>query len=148
MTSRIIRLLLVEDNPDHAELMLRSLAECGLPLDVTVLSDGESAIRFLLRRKGFEETAACAPPDIILLDLRVPRMDGMEVLRAVKADQALQQIPVVVVSTSAVDKDITAAYRSGASRYLLKPVSTDDLRQTIDTFLHSDPIATPHRPDA
>ena len=113
-----LRVLLVEDDPDHAELVRRGLEEYGSQLQLTHVADGESALEYL---------KDCAPrdtpgrPHLILLDLRLPRMDGLEVLREIKASPDLADIPCVVLTTSRAEGDMLKAYRLHANSYLVKP---------------------------
>jgi CheY-like chemotaxis protein len=113
-----LRVLLVEDDPDHAELVRRGLEEYGSQLLLTHVADGESALEYLKDR-----AARNAPgrPHLILLDLRLPRMDGLEVLREIKALPDLADIPCVVLTTSRAEGDMLKAYRLHANSYLVKP---------------------------
>jgi CheY-like chemotaxis protein len=108
----------VEDDPDHAELVRRGLEEYGSRLQLTHVADGESALEYLKDR-----AARLAPgrPHLILLDLRLPRMDGLEVLREIKASPDLADIPCVVLTTSHSEGDMLKAYRLHANSYLVKP---------------------------
>jgi CheY-like chemotaxis protein len=119
---RPLRILLVEDNADHAELIKRSFEEHRVGNDLIHLSDGEQALDFLHRRGAFEEPAKSPRPDVILLDLRLPRVDGLDVLRDIKSDNSLRKIPVVVLTTSDTETDIARAYDLHANAYLVKPV--------------------------
>jgi len=113
-----LRVLLVEDDPDHAELVRRGLEEYGSRLELTHLEDGESALEYL-RRRGPRD--APGRPHLILLDLRLPRIDGLEVLREIKASPDLCEIPCVVLTTSQAEGDMVKAYRLHANSYLVKP---------------------------
>ena len=124
--------LLVEDDPDHAELILRSLQNHRVAIEVCHLSDGETALDYLFRRRGFAELAARPHPHLILLDLRLPRIDGMEVLREIKASEELKDIPVVILSTSQAEGDVDRAYRNRANSYLVKPMEFDEFVRLID----------------
>jgi chemotaxis family two-component system response regulator Rcp1 len=122
--------LLVEDNEDDVELTLEALEDSRVRMEVHVVSDGISAIAFL-RREG--EYAAKPRPDLILLDLNLPRMDGREVLKKIREDSNLTDIPVVVLTTSEDEGDILKAYRLHANCYISKPVDflkfTEIIRQ-------------------
>jgi CheY-like chemotaxis protein len=119
-------ILYAEDDPDHAELVLRSFERRGLRADVVHVSDGEAALDYLLRRGAF--AGATHPlPALLLLDLRMPKLDGLEVLRSVKRDPALLGLPVVVLTTSRASNDIEAAQAHHANSYLLKPAVYSDL---------------------
>jgi CheY-like chemotaxis protein len=113
-----LRVLLVEDDPDHAELVRRGLEDYGSRLELTHIEDGETALEYLRRR---EPRNAPGRPHLILLDLRLPRIDGLEVLREVKASPELSEIPCVVLTTSQAEGDMVKAYRLHANSYLVKP---------------------------
>jgi CheY-like chemotaxis protein len=112
------RVLLVEDDPDHAELVRRGLEAYGSSLRLTHLEDGEAALRYLRERAPRD---APDRPHLVLLDLRLPRIDGLEVLREVKAAPDLTDIPCVVLTTSRSEGDMVNAYRLHANSYLEKP---------------------------
>lgn len=116
---RPLEVLFVEDDDDHAELVVRSLEEHGIGNRLTRLVDGEAALDYLYRRGAYVDATV---PDVILLDLRLPRVDGLEVLRQLKADPELRRIPVVVLTTSEKDSDIARAYDLSANAYVVKPV--------------------------
>jgi CheY-like chemotaxis protein len=124
-------LLLVEDNPDHAELVLRHLEGCPVRHRVVHLADGEATLAYLTRRPPFDDPAAAPAPDLILLDLRLPKVDGLDVLRAVKASPDLRAIPVVVLTSSAAEADVVRAYAAHANSYLVKPGDADRLEQML-----------------
>jgi len=113
-----LRVLLVEDDPDHAELVRRGLEEYGSQIQLTHVADGESALEYLKDRAPRNTPGR---PHLILLDLRLPRMDGLEVLREVKASPDLADIPCVVLTTSRAEGDMVKAYRLHANSYLVKP---------------------------
>jgi CheY-like chemotaxis protein len=113
-----VRVLLVEDDPDHAELVRRGLEEYGSRLQLTHVADGESALEYL-KDRGPRSTPG--RPHLILLDLRLPRMDGLELLREIKATPDLADIPCVVLTTSRAEGDMVKAYRLHANSYLVKP---------------------------
>ena len=120
-----MNILYVEDNDDHAELALRSMTEQPWGEAVHRVCDGEQALDYLMRRGQYADTATSPRPELILLDLRLPRIDGLEVLRRIKSDDALRRIPVVVLTTSDADKDIARAYDLHANSYLVKPIELD-----------------------
>lgn len=121
-TPGLARILLVEDNPADVMLTRAALEEAKFANELHVARDGEEAMRFL-RREG--EHAQAPRPDLVLLDLNLPRMDGREVLAAVKSDPELKRIPVVVLTTSAHEEDILRAYDTHANAYITKPVNLD-----------------------
>ncbi len=123
MESEASRILLIEDDPDHAELVERGFAESRPDCKFYHVSDGEEALDFLFRRGRYVDFDPELELDVVLLDLRLPRVDGFEVLRALKADTRLRYIPTVVLSTSAAEADVRSAYDYGANSYLVKPTS-------------------------
>jgi two-component system, chemotaxis family, response regulator Rcp1 len=134
MRSRPVEILLVEDNPGDARLTLEAFKEGKVINHLTVLQDGVEALDYL-RRTGAHTGAST--PDLILLDLNLPKMDGREVLAAIKDDPVLRTIPVVVLTTSSSQDDVTRAYGHHANCYITKPVDLDQfLRviQSIETF--------------
>jgi len=111
--------LLVEDDPDHTEIILESLRDNDITPRIDHVSDGKAALDYLNERVSDEKTGSL--PNLILLDIRLPKVDGLTVLKQMKSSQELQPIPVVVLTTSAADADIENAYRNGANSYLVKP---------------------------
>lgn len=128
MASRPIQVLLVEDDPGDVRLTEEALKRSKLLVMMTVVGDGEQALQFL-RRVG--PYAGAVRPDLVLLDLNLPKVDGREVLAAVKADPDLRPIPVVVLTTSAADSDILKAYGLGGNCYITKPVGFDEFRRIV-----------------
>ena len=114
-----IQVLLVEDNPADADLMCEAIASGRLLLDVTTVRDGAAAIQYL---RGEGRYADAVRPDLILLDLNLPKMDGRQVLATIKADAELRGIPVVVLTSSTAERDIVQSYNLGANCYVIKPV--------------------------
>lgn len=126
-----LSVLLVEDDVAHAEITRRNLGGFGHRLrELVHVEDGQQALDYLFG----EDTAARDLPDLILLDLRLPRVDGFEVLRRVKQAERLRRIPVVVLTTSEAEIDVRAAYEGGASSYLVKPVDFDKFVAMIAAF--------------
>jgi CheY-like chemotaxis protein len=117
-----LRILLVEDSRPDAAMTLAALRECHVPPDVHVAQDGEAAMDYLLRQGA---DADAPRVDLVLLDLNLPRMDGREVLRAMKGHDDLRTIPVIVLTSSSADSDIRAAYRLHANAFVTKPVGLD-----------------------
>ena len=122
-------ILLAEDEPADANLVKVAIAENRILADLHIVEDGVEAFEFL-RREG-ARFAAAPRPDLILLDLNMPRMDGREFLAAIKQDAQLSNIPVVVLTTSDVERDIVAAYGLGAAGYITKPVDVDQFMSAI-----------------
>jgi CheY-like chemotaxis protein len=134
MNSRTIEILLVEDNPGDARLTLEAFREGKVINNLHVVSDGVEALAYLRGEGAYEHATV---PDLVLLDLNLPKIDGREVLAAIKADERLKTIPVVVLTTSASQDDIMKAYGHHANCYVTKPVDLDQfLRavQSIETF--------------
>jgi two-component system response regulator len=114
-------ILLVEDNPDDSELALRAFARAQVKCDVVLARDGVEALDYLLGTGS--ETAPPAPlPDVVLLDLKLPRIDGLDVLRRLRAETRTRHLPVIVLTSSEREDDIAASYALGANSYLRKPV--------------------------
>lgn len=140
-----LTVLLVEDNPDHAELVKRSLEDHRTDNRLFHVQDGETALEYLFRRGEWEDPAKSPRPRVVLLDLRLPRVDGLEVLKALKEDERLSRIPVVVLTTSEAERDVAAAYGYHANGYLVKPLDFErfnDLIQTVGLYwleLNQDP---------
>jgi CheY-like chemotaxis protein len=128
LTGEPIRILLVEDNPGDARLTTEALNEAKVRNQVTVVEDGEEAMAFL-RRAG--RHADAQRPDIILLDLNLPKKDGREVLAEIKQDPDLKRIPVVIMTTSAAEEDIVRSYNLHANCYVTKPVDLDQFAKVV-----------------
>lgn len=124
-------ILLVEDDAAHAEIVRRSLAQFRVANRVIHVEDGQAALDYLLPAPASSDRPR---PDLILLDLRLPKVDGLEVLRRIKADEELKRIPTVVLTTSAAEGDMVRAYEGGAGSYLVKPIDFQKFTQLLDTF--------------
>jgi two-component system response regulator len=132
-----ISILLVEDDPAHAEIVLRNLSALSERVKCLAhLSDGQQALDYLEREGEHASPERSPRPDLVLLDLRLPRVDGFEVLRRMKSSGAVSHIPVVVLTTSEAESDISAAYRGGASSYLVKPAAFDAYIELMRGFGH------------
>lgn len=132
MIGEPILVMLVEDNADHAELVIRTLEEHRIANKVRHFLDGQSALDYLFHRGEFSDRANNVRPHVILLDLRLPRVDGIDVLKAIKEDNHLKSIPVVVLTTSEAEKDVAKAYYNHANSYLVKPVGFDEFKRLMD----------------
>ena len=128
-----MNILLVEDNPDHAELTMRALESGNLLNQVAWVKDGEEAVDFLFRRGRYADPAASPRPGLILLDMKLPKLDGHEVLRRIKADESLRSIPVVMLTTSDRQDEIAESYRAGANSFVTKPVRFSDFVERVRT---------------
>jgi CheY-like chemotaxis protein len=131
MSGRILKILLVEDNPDHAELVRRSLEQFPAASWLHHVEDGEAAVAYLLGTGACADRARFPAPDLVLLDLRLPRMEGLEVLRQVKRHPTLHVTPIVVLTTSDAERDVAAAYEYHANSYVTKPMDFQRLAQVI-----------------
>jgi CheY-like chemotaxis protein len=128
MDPKSVDILLIEDNPDHVELILKALRDNNVLNEVHVVTSGEEAMDFLYQRG---EYANAARPGLILLDIKLPGMDGIELLRRIKADPKLKAIPVVILTTSAGEKEIVESYNCGANSYIIKPVDFEQFLKVI-----------------
>jgi CheY-like chemotaxis protein len=117
-----VEILLVEDNPNDAELTLRALKKHNLANRVVHVSDGEEALDFMFARGAFAARKVEEGPRVVVLDLKLPKVDGLEVLRALKGNPATRAIPVVVLTSSREEKDIIESYQLGVNSYIVKPV--------------------------
>jgi CheY-like chemotaxis protein len=124
------RILLVEDDPKDVELTLTALAEYNLANEVVVARDGAEALEYLYRRGGFT-TRTGENPAVLLLDLKLPKVDGLEVLRQIRSEEILKMIPVVVLTSSREERDMVASYRLGVNAYVVKPVDFHEFVNAI-----------------
>jgi two-component system, chemotaxis family, response regulator Rcp1 len=139
----LVQVLLVEDSIDDADLMIAALEEGRLPVRVSRVEDGEEAILYLRRQGPY---LACACPDLVLLDLHLPRKHGREVLAEIKQDAELKRIPVIIMTSSDDERDVACAYDAHANCYVIKPSNQEQFAQTvrqIERFWHS--VALPTR---
>jgi CheY-like chemotaxis protein len=128
--SELKRILLVEDNAHDIELTLTALAENHLANEVVVARDGEEALDYLCRRGVFRLRGE-GNPAVVLLDLKLPKVDGLQVLQKLKADETLQSIPVVMLTSSREEQDLVRSYRLGVNAYVVKPVDFQDFVQAL-----------------
>jgi len=124
------RILLVEDDPKDVELTLTALEEYNLANEVIVARDGEEALEYLYSRGKFK-TRSSGNPAVVLLDLKLPKVDGLEVLKQVKSEENLRMIPIVVLTSSKEEKDMVASYKLGVSAYVVKPVDFHEFVNAI-----------------
>jgi two-component system, response regulator len=133
MNSEQLDILLVEDNQDDMDLALHALKREKLANNIFVARDGEEALDFLFCRGTFAERSFDHPPKLVLLDLKLPKVDGMEVLKQLKGDPRTKTIPVVMMTSSKEERDLVSSYSLGANSFIQKPVDFDQFRETVKT---------------
>ena len=131
MNSSEVDILLVEDNQDDAELALHALRRENLANNILVARDGEDALEFIFCSGAFTHRSLDRPPKLILLDLKLPKVDGMEVLKRLKSDARTKTVPVVIMTSSKEERDMVKGYGLGANSYIQKPVDFDQFRETV-----------------
>ena len=129
-----IDILLVEDNPQDAELTVRALKKKNLANRLFVVEDGAVALDFVFSRGKFAGRAPGTSPQVVLLDLKLPKVSGLEVLKTLKQDERTRSLPVVVVTSSREDPDIKEAYALGANSYVVKPVDFDAFAEAVSSL--------------
>ena len=125
MTRKQVEILLVEDNEDDIELTMHALRKERLANSIELARDGEEALKFLFERESD------APPKLVLLDLKLPKVDGLEVLKRLKASPRTRSVPVVILTSSKEERDLVMGYNLGANSYIQKPVDFDQFRETV-----------------
>lgn len=128
MNRKSVDILLIEDNLDHVELILMALCNNNVLNEVHVVTTGEEAMDFLCQRGKYADAAR---PGLILVDIKLPGMDGIELVRRIKADPRLKSIPAVMLTTSAAEKEIAESYDHGANSYVVKPVDFEQFVKVI-----------------
>jgi len=126
-------ILLVEDSPDDAELAIHALRHEHLANNIFVAKDGEEALDFIFCRGPFAQRSFDCPPKLILLDLKLPKVDGTEVLKQIKNDRRTRAIPVVIMTSSREERDLVRSYDLGVNSYIQKPVDFEHFRQRVKT---------------
>lgn len=134
MVSDEVEILLVEDNPTDAELTMRALKRSNLVNRLFWVKDGAEALDFLFATGNYSHRNMEGLPKLVLLDLRMPKVDGLEVLQRIKADERTRRIPVVVLTSSKEDKDIVESYKLGVNSYVSKPVEFDEFTEAVSTL--------------
>ncbi len=134
MTQRQIEILLVEDNQNDVELTLHALRKENLANNIHVARDGEEALEFLFCNGPHADRSFESPPRLVLLDLKLPKVDGMEVLRRLKSDPRTKTIPVVILTSSREERDLVNSYGLGANSYIQKPVDFEQFRDMVKTM--------------
>jgi len=127
----VIEILLVEDNPSDAELTLHAFSKSKLANQVRLVRDGEEALNFLFCRGPFAERSFDHPPTLILLDLKLPKVNGLQVLEAVKSDPRTKAIPVIILTSSKEEQDLVASYKFGVNSYIQKPVDFSAFQDVV-----------------
>ena len=126
-------ILLVEDSPDDAELAIHALRHEHLANNIFVAKDGEEALDFIFCKGAFAHRSFDCPPKLILLDLKLPKVDGIEVLTQIKNDHRTRTIPVVIMTSSREERDLVTSYNLGVNSYIQKPVDFEQFRQKVKT---------------
>jgi len=142
--NRKLQMLLVEDSEADARLILEVMKDQNVAVDISVVRDGEEAMSYLYKQNGYEKVSR---PDLIVLDLNMPKKDGREVLAELKANLDLRSIPVLILTTSNSDEDIVKSYKLQASCYVTKPMDLDkfsDIVKSMDQFWFAN-VRFPHR---
>jgi two-component system response regulator len=129
-----VEILLVEDNPDDVELTVQALEENNLANRLVIVRDGAEALDFVFAAGAYAHRRVGNGPKVILLDLKLPKVDGLEVLRRIKADLRTQMIPVVVLTSSKEESDLVKSYKLGANSYIVKPVDFEQFVKAVRTL--------------
>jgi two-component system, response regulator len=129
-----VEILLVEDNPRDVDLTLRAMRKRNLANKVHVVRDGAEALDFIFARGEYAQRDKDRRPKVILLDLKLPKVDGLEVLRQIKADETTRLIPVVILTSSNDERDMVESYRLGVNSYIAKPVDFDKFMDSVQTL--------------
>jgi len=129
--SHEVEILLVEDSPEDAELTIRALRRNKIANEIHVAEDGAEALDFLFCRGAFKDRALSPFPKLVLLDLKLPKVSGMEVLRAIRGDERTKAIPVVVLTSSKEERDLIDGYKLGVNAYAQKPVDFEQFSETV-----------------
>ncbi len=131
MTFKRKMILLVEDNPDDEALALRALKKSNLANEIAVARDGVEALDFLFCEGKFADRDPCDLPVVVLLDLKLPKIDGLEVLKRLKSDERTRRLPVVILTSSSEERDIIDSYDFGANSYIRKPVDFNQFTEAV-----------------
>ena len=130
-----LEILLVEDNPQEAELTIRALKKRTLATHFFHVHDGQEAIDFIFNRGLYQGTRIYEIPKVVLLDLKLPKIDGLEVLRQLRADVSTRWLPVVILTSSQEDRDVVEAYALGANSYIVKPVDFESFLEVVSNMI-------------
>jgi two-component system response regulator len=132
METKEFEILLVEDNPDDLELTLHALRKAKVCNHIEVARDGEEALEIVFCKGRFSGRSFLQPPKLVLLDLKLPKVDGIQVLREIKMDDRTKAIPVIVLTASREERDMVESYRLGVNSYIQKPVDFDQFQNTVE----------------
>jgi CheY-like chemotaxis protein len=132
--SSSLEILLVEDNPQDAELTIRALKNRNLANNLVHVEDGQAALDFLFNTGRYKNREISPKPKLVMLDLKLPKVDGIEVLRRIRADARTKLLPVVVLSSSREDRDVAAAYKLGVNSYIVKPVDFESFSEAVSNL--------------
>ena len=127
-------ILHIEDDPAHAEIAMRNLKKCRFANQIIHLTDGQQALDYLFRKGDYSDSQKSPRPHLILLDLRLPKIDGMEVLKNIKNDKDLSSIPVVILTTSSAEADVIKAYDLHVNSYLVKPLDFNNFSSMLESL--------------
>ena len=128
---KIVEILLVEDNPSDAELTMHAFLKSKLANEVRLVRDGAEALDFLFCRGPFSDRRFDSPPQVVLLDLKLPKVDGLQVLEQVKDDERTRSIPIIVLTSSKEETDLARSYKLGVNSYIQKPVNFDEFQKVV-----------------
>jgi two-component system response regulator len=134
MTENIVEILLVEDNPDDVQLTLHAFAKNKFSNRIHVVRDGAEALDFVFSTGAYADRATQPNPKVILLDVKLPKVDGLEVLRRIKGDERTRVIPVVMLTSSREDRDVIESYQLGVNGYIVKPVDFTNFIEAVRTL--------------
>lgn len=129
-----VNILFIEDDPAHAEITMRNFKKNRIGNNLTHLSDGQQAIDYLFRQGEYADPEKSPTPHLILMDLRLPKVDGLEVLEKIRSNPYLKCIPTIILTTSEAEVDITKAYNFNVNSYLVKPLDVDKFSKMLETF--------------
>lgn len=134
--SSICEVLLVEDSPRDAEMTFRTLRKRNLANSIVHVKDGQEALDWLFGNGAYADRDASKTPKVVLLDLKLPKVDGLEVLRAIRSDERTKLLPVVVMTSSQEDSDVIESYKLGVNSYIVKPVDFDNFSAAVAALGH------------
>jgi two-component system response regulator len=149
VADHLVEILLVEDNPNDAELSLYALRKHRIANRIHLTKDGSEAIEYLFGEGAYEGRNVLETPKVILLDLKLPKVDGLEVLKRIKSDPRTHQIPVVVLTSSREDRDIVESYKLGVNSYIVKPIDFEQFSESVRqlgcywVLLNESPVSKP-----